>query len=127
MAVSFNGTTDLIDMGTGAGSLQLANNAPMSMCCWVNFASFTGTQTFLGYGFNSGDTGYYFQTTGVGGGISLLQPLPEERLTALPGPASHGLRIRGIIAMAIMMAAIGGFILMAHQSLGRLRILVQFL
>ena len=65
MAVSFNGSSDVVDMGQGIGSLALADNSPMSMMCWLNFANFTGTQNPLGYGFDGGANkqGYFFQAT----------------------------------------------------------------
>lgn len=60
MAVSFNGTTSVIDMGNG-GVLNLANNAPISFMTWVNFSSLAGTQAFLAKGFDGTNTAYQFQ------------------------------------------------------------------
>jgi hypothetical protein len=52
MAVSFNGTTDVIDMGPNT-PLTIGNNQPMSLMCWINFASLSGIQVFIARGFDN--------------------------------------------------------------------------
>jgi hypothetical protein len=64
-ARSFDGATQYVNAGNNT-PLNIANNAPMALCCWINFATLAGTQTFIGKGFDGSTTAYMFQQ---GGGI----------------------------------------------------------
>jgi hypothetical protein len=62
-ARQFDGSTQYVDMGAAA-LLSIGANAPMALCCWINFATLAGTQTFLGKGFDGTNTAYMFQQGG---------------------------------------------------------------
>lgn len=64
MARSFSGTSgSFINMGA-ASIVNFADNSPMALACWVNFAVLTGTQSFVARGYD-GRTGYSFQDDGT--------------------------------------------------------------
>ena len=59
MAVSFNGSSDVILMGN-VSPLTIANNAPFAVSCWVNFASISGVPVLIAKGFDvAGDIAPY--------------------------------------------------------------------
>lgn len=61
MAVQFNGSTDAYYATGGNIPVSVTNNMSLTMCCWVNFSSFAGTQNLMGGGFDGAITSYFFQ------------------------------------------------------------------
>jgi len=59
MAASFNGSSDVYDMGVGP-NLLLGNT--IALVCWVNFSVLNVTQTFVAGGFTGSTTAYQFQS-----------------------------------------------------------------
>jgi hypothetical protein len=62
MARNFTGVaTNCLAMTGSPAALNIANNAPVAVACWVNFNSFAASATLLGKGYDGAHTAYTFQ------------------------------------------------------------------